>query len=107
MYFENVLSYPATLINDISLMNLSNHLTDLLYISSYPILQFRLVLFAQSPFKIINVSIFLFRLQTPSVNSRSVWDCKGRNLFSISKLFCKTFFFFPQQHKTPESNTNL
>ncbi len=31
MYFETVLSYLATFINDISLMNFSNHLTDLLY----------------------------------------------------------------------------
>ena len=33
MYFESVLSYLATFINDISLMNFSGHLTDPLYIS--------------------------------------------------------------------------
>ncbi|WP_235964626.1 hypothetical protein, partial [Pedobacter gandavensis] len=34
MYFETVLSYLATYINDISLMNFSNHLTDpLVYVA--------------------------------------------------------------------------
>lgn len=33
MYFESVLSYLATLINDISLMNFAGHLTDPLLIS--------------------------------------------------------------------------
>ena len=42
MYFESVLSYLATFINDISLMNFSNRLTGLLsYISSYPIHHFQ------------------------------------------------------------------
>ncbi|WP_205943315.1 hypothetical protein, partial [Pedobacter frigoris] len=35
----------------------------------------------------------VFRYQTPFGNSRSVWDCKGRNLFIIVKLFLKLFFF--------------
>jgi len=39
MYFESVLSYLATLINDISLMNFAGHLTDPLIISlkSWPV----------------------------------------------------------------------
>ena len=47
MYFDLVPYYLATLINDISLMNFSNRLAGLLYISSLPILCFLPVLFFQ------------------------------------------------------------
>ena len=82
-------------------MNFSNRLTGLLYISSSPVLQFLLVLFVQHQFQTSTFQSFLFRQQTPSGNSRSVWDCKGRNLFSIVKLFFKNFFsFYFQQIKS-------
>lgn len=95
MYFESVLSYLATFINDISLMNFSNRLTGLLsYISSYPILCFSLVLFVQisvSNNQRFNLfySVIKLRLITPRI-----WDCKGRNLFGICKIYFLNLLFF-------------
>lgn len=94
-------------INDISLMNLSNRLSGLLYI--FRILFFSFV-WSYSPnlsFKYSTFQSFLFRSQTPSVNSRSVWDCKGRNLFSIRKLFVKLFFLFLTADQSTKRDTNL
>jgi len=65
MYFDSVLFYLATLINDISLMNLSNLLTVLLYISS-PSFSVKPGLNIPDLFSNLSASIFFFiPLTTP------------------------------------------
>ena len=85
-------SLPRYAINDISLMNLSNHLTDLLYISSYPNLCFNQVLFFQVSVSNLQRFNLFYLYQTPFSKSPFCWDCKGKNLFNIVKLFFKSFF---------------
>ena len=68
MYFESVLSYLATFINDISLMNFAGHLTDPLYISLMVCFAFLPSLIALSfLFKHRIISIFFIPLPN------SVW----------------------------------
>lgn len=69
MYFETVLSYLATYINDISLMNFSNHLTDLLVYVAICFLCFPQVLSSWAGFESRLFQSFCFvtklRLATP------------------------------------------
>ena len=100
MYFELVLAYPATFVNDISLMNFSNRLAGLLYMLQLLSFPFPLVLYPPgfcSGIPSFQSCLSLNKLRL--LNSPFVWDCKGRNLFVIVKLFCFYFFkaFKPQK----------
>ncbi|WP_221271016.1 hypothetical protein, partial [Pedobacter sp. AK017] len=75
-------------------MNFSNRLTGLLYISSLPFFSFGLVLLFQISVSNLSASIFFIPLINSADQAPCVWDCKGRNLFSIVKLFLKLFFLF-------------
>ena len=96
MYFESVLSYLATFINDISLMNFSNRLTGLLFIylrilSSVSAWSYS----SRSQFQIINVSIFLlFRYQTPSDNSPYLGLQRQKSFWYLQNLFSKSLVLF-------------
>ncbi len=92
MYFESVLSYLATFINDISLMNLSIRLPGHLYISSFrplcfnPVLMFRLSVSSSQRFNLFYPVIEL-RPVTPVLFGTA----KVEIFFCFANLF-QTFF---------------
>ncbi len=94
MYFDLVPYYLATLINDISLMNFSNRLAGLLYISSLPILCFLPVLFFQdsvSNLQRFNLfySVTKLRLVTPLL-----FGIAKVEIFLLLSRVISNFFFF-------------
>ena len=96
MYFESVLSYLATLINDISLMNFAGHLTDPLIISLNSWTVFRQgriaprFLFNHSFISIFFYSVNKLRLVTPVLFGTA----KVEIFFCFANLF-ETLFHLP------------
>ena len=100
MYFESVLSYLATFINDISLMNLSIETSrPIFYISSLPFpsvspwsYSSKAQLTSSQQF---NLSFFN-RYQTPFGNSLFVGTAKVRMFFNLASFlfFISAFSFF-------------
>ena len=103
----NLYCLPRYAINDISLMNLSNHLTDLLVYLSLPFLCFNQVFLV--PISVSNIqrfNLFYSANKLRLTSSPFCWDCKGKNLFVIVKKNKIFFFFSDQVNKTTQTNNN-
>ncbi len=92
-------------INDISLMNFpAVPLGGLLYVAMSRSASRRSLLFRWSARPLHCFNLFYPSSQHPLVNSRFVWDCKGRKLFQTCKLFFiffRSFLFFSKTSAVP------
>ena len=96
MYFERVLVYPAAFINDISLMNFSapprgspSYMLQCYFSYVFPSLSCLVCLTYLALFQ-----SYFIRLLTSANQLPVCWDCKGKNLFNVVKLFFAFFFLF-------------
>ena len=100
MYFDSVLFYLATLINDISLMNLSNPLTVLLISLRFPISVSPWSVSSKSQFQSSALQSFFISLTTPSFRLPVFGIAKVEIFLVLSSFFWNFFFLFSASLKT-------